>query len=158
MKTNGFWSLVDSPHKVNYLLSKIDKHFQITSCDGGEYCWWRELGGTMEVIFSPKESSLFIVCLLGLSCSLFLGLLVFDFYQPTNHDLYWVGRGGGGAYFWVKFWLFSKLFGGCLTSIWALFKASKAYFCVYSQLLMLINGPKIKIFDQKYAHLCGFMG
>ena len=47
----------------------------------------------MEVIFSPKECSLFIVCLLGLSCSLFLGLLVFDFYQPTNRDLYLVGGG-----------------------------------------------------------------
>ena len=51
----------------------------------------------MEVIFSPKESSLFIVCLLGLSYSLFLGLLVFDFYHPTNRDHYFVGGGVGGA-------------------------------------------------------------
>ena len=57
---------------------------------------------------------------LGLSGSLFLGLLVFDLYHPTNRDLYLVavvavrrnfgwrwglflGGGGIGAYFWVKF-------------------------------------------------------
>ena len=48
----------------------------------------------------------------GLNGFLFLGLLVLDFYHPTNRDLYLVvavqwgvflGGGGGGAYFWVKF-------------------------------------------------------
>ena len=32
---------------------------------------------------------------LGLSGSLFLGLLVLDFYHPTNRDLYLVREGGG---------------------------------------------------------------
>ena len=43
-------------------------------------------------IYSPKESALAlsIVGPLGLSGSLFLGLLVFDFYPPTNRDLYLV--------------------------------------------------------------------
>ena len=77
---------------------------------------------------------------LGLSGSLFFVLLVLDFYHPTNRDLYLVvavavavavvmavgrifgwrwrwgvflGSGGGGAYFLVKFGLFSKLFGSC---------------------------------------------
>ena len=35
---------------------------------------------------------------LGLSGSLFLGLLVLDFYHPTNRDLYLVGGWVGG---WV---------------------------------------------------------
>ena len=43
--------------------------------------------------YSPKKSYLSIVGPLGLSGSLFLGLLVFDFYQPTNRDLYLVGGG-----------------------------------------------------------------
>ena len=34
---------------------------------------------------------------LGLSGSLFLGLLVLDFYHPTNRDLYLV-RGGGHTF------------------------------------------------------------
>ena len=36
----------------------------------------------------PQRSSLSIVGPFGLSGSLFLGLLVFDFYHPTNRDLY----------------------------------------------------------------------
>ena len=47
--------------------------------------------------YSPKKSYLSIVGPLGLSGSLFLGLLVFDFYQPTNRDLYLVG--GGSVFF-----------------------------------------------------------
>ena len=50
---------------------------------------------------------------LGLSGSLFFGLLVFDFYHPTNRDLYMVG----GAYFWVKINFFKvvlDLFRKCL--------------------------------------------
>ena len=43
---------------------------------------------TQQSFYSPKESSLSIVGPLGLSGSLFLGLLVFDFYHPTNRDLY----------------------------------------------------------------------
>ena len=39
-------------------------------------------------VYSPKESSLSIVGLLGLSGSLFLDLLIFDFYHPRNCDLY----------------------------------------------------------------------
>ena len=49
----------------------------------------------------------------------------------------------GGAYFWVKIWLFQKLFGSCLRSIWTLFKAFKAYFLVYLQLGRLINDPEL---------------
>ena len=33
--------------------------------------------------------------------------------------------GGGGAYFLVKFWLFSKLFGSCFKIVWALFLDSE---------------------------------
>ena len=54
---------------------------------------------------------------LGLSGSLFLSLLVFDFYQPTNRDLYLVGGWGSGAYFWVKIDFFKvvlDLFRKCL--------------------------------------------
>ena len=57
-------------------------------------------------LYSPKESSLSIVGPLGLSGSLFFGLLVFDFYHPTNRDLYLGGTVGGregGSYFRVKF-------------------------------------------------------
>ena len=52
--------------------------------------------GSRKVIhfYSPMESSLSIVGSLGLSGSLFLGLLVLDFYHPTNRDLYWWVRGG----------------------------------------------------------------
>ena len=39
-------------------------------------------------IYYPKESSLYIVGPLGLSGSLFLGLLVLVFYHPANYDLY----------------------------------------------------------------------
>ena len=71
---------------------------------------------------SQKESSLSSVDPLDLSVSLSLGLLVFNFYHPTNRDLYLVG--GGGAYFWLKS-TFSKLFWTCLGSVWALFLTSK---------------------------------
>ena len=61
--------------------------------------------------YSPKESSLSILGPLGLSGSLFLGLLVLDFYHPKNRDLYLVEFvvvlrifGCGGACFWVIFW------------------------------------------------------
>ena len=43
---------------------------------------------TIILFYSPKESSLSIVGPLGLSGSLFLGLLVLDFYHPTNRTLY----------------------------------------------------------------------
>ena len=43
---------------------------------------------TQQSFYSPKESSLSIVGPLGLSGSLFLGLLVLDFYHPTNRHLY----------------------------------------------------------------------
>ena len=62
------------------------------------------------LIYSPKESSLSIVGLLGLSGSLFLGLLVFDFYQPTNRDLYLVG-GEGWSVFLDENRLFQSCFG-----------------------------------------------
>ena len=70
-------------------------------------------------VYSPKESSLSIVGPLGLSGSLFFGLLVFDFYHPTNRDLYLVGWAGGlgGAYFRLKIDFFKvvlDLFRKCL--------------------------------------------
>ena len=49
---------------------------------------------------------------LGLSGSLFLGLLVMDFYHPTNRDVYLVGGWvRGGELFLGE--IFSKLFGSC---------------------------------------------
>ena len=73
--------------------------------------------GSCKVIhfYSPKESSLSIVGPLGLRGSLFLGLLVFDFFPPTNRGLYFVYGGGGVA--WVggriilkNFYVFKKRF------------------------------------------------
>ena len=45
---------------------------------------------TIVRLYSPKDSSLSIVGPLGLSGSLFLVLLVFDLYHPTDCDLYLV--------------------------------------------------------------------
>ena len=67
---------------------------------------------------------------LGLSGSLFLGLLVFDFYHPTNRDLYLVGGGGGGV-FLGEISIFSKLSWTCLRSVWALFVTLKVHLGIY---------------------------
>ena len=76
-------------------------------------------------IYSPKESALAlsIVGPLGLSGSLFLGLLGLDFYHPTNRDLYLVGGWVGVAYFWVKIVFFKvilELFSNCLGIVFEL--------------------------------------
>ena len=71
-------------------------------------------------VYSPKESSLSIVGPLGLSGSLFFGLLVFDFYHPTNRDLYLVGGGvflGEIMTFLKVVW---KLFLNCLGILFGL--------------------------------------
>ena len=52
---------------------------------------------------------------LSLSGSLFLGLLVLDFYHPTNGDLYLVGGGCGGGVFLGQILTFSSV-------VWKLFK------------------------------------
>ena len=39
--------------------------------------------------------------------------------------IWWV-VGGWWAYFWVNFWLFSKLFGSCFKIVWALFLDSES--------------------------------
>ena len=67
-------------------------------------------------VYSPKESSVSIVGPHGLSGSLFLGLLVLDFYHPTNGDLYLVGGGvGGWGVFLGQILTFFKV-------VWKLFK------------------------------------
>ena len=56
---------------------------------------------------------------LGLSGSLFLGLLVFDFYHPTNRDLYLVAVVAVG-----RIWLLGVFLGEILTFFqffWKLF-------------------------------------
>ena len=61
---------------------------------------------------------------LGLSGSLFHGLLVLDFYHPTNGDLYLVGGGlDGGVGGWGGGW--GGFLGQILTFsrvVWKLFK------------------------------------
>ena len=62
------------------------------------------------MVYSPKESSLSIVGPLGLSGSLFLGLLVFDFSTlRTVTFIWWEGGRGEGIVFLGEILTFSKV-------------------------------------------------
>ena len=108
----------------------------------------------MLLFYSPKESLLSIVgspWLEWLSFPCFIG---FSFFTPTNRGLYLVVGGwwGGGAYFLVEFWLFSKLFGSCFKIVWALFLDSEGpYLRVVSTQNIIWWPPKSRFLGEIYA-------
>ena len=81
---------------------------------------------------------------LGLNGFLHLVLFfrIFHPYEPWPlFSGWWVV--GGWAYFLVKFWLFSKLFGSCFKIVWALFLDSEGpYFRVVSAQKKYSRPPK----------------
>ena len=109
-------------------------------------------------IYSPKESSLELtvwvplVRMLSLPC-----FIVLDFFTPTFRGLYLVGGGWwvvvvGVRVFWVKFWLFSKLFGSCFKIVWALFLDSEGpYLRVASTQNIIWWPPKSRFLGEIYA-------
>ena len=103
------------------------------------------------ISYSPKESlSPLWVPLVWVA----LFSLVYWFWNFTTlRTVTFIWWEGGGAYFWVKIWLFSKLFGSCLRSIWVLLKTLKAYLRVYFWLERLRNDPQTRDFRSK---LCSF--
>ena len=107
--------------------------------------------------YSPKESSLELTVWVPLVWMAFFTLFYFlEFFTPTNRGLYLVGGwcvvGGGGAYFLVKFWLFSKLFGSCFKIVWALFLDSEGpYLRVVSTQNIIWWPPKSRFLGEIYA-------
>ena len=90
---------------------------------------------------------------LGLNGFLHLVLFfgIFHPYEPWPlFSGWWVV--GGWAYFWVKFWLFSKLFGSCFKIVWALFLDSEGpYLRVVSTQNIIWWPPKSRFLGEIYA-------
>ena len=56
------------------------------------------------------------------------------------------------AYFWDKFWLFSKLFGSCFKTVWGLFlDLNGPYLRLVSTQKKFLRTTKIEFFGEKYA-------